>query len=222
MSRVNCPHCGKQFKNQSGLAYHLGWAHKPCQEDDQIADDQPAEDGFLAELFGDDDHSGWAHNDPDPEITRALQKSTDSDDFFEYLLGGKVRDCGDLAELTQQLLSSEDQAELLRQIQEEIKRLQVHSDENHLTETIDDCTECREMLEHIARRCAVEVARAIFSIPGVREANAFNDWARARNADVVNWYNVPGVKEVVKRYQDGLTTEREATDILCELGLVDP
>jgi len=31
MNRVTCAHCGKQFRNESGLAYHLGWAHKSAE-----------------------------------------------------------------------------------------------------------------------------------------------------------------------------------------------
>jgi len=150
MNRVSCTHCGKQFKTQSGLDYHLG----------------------------------WAHDDPDSKLIRQLEKP-----YRGYVLNDSS------------LLSPEQEAQLLGQIQEELGRLQVHANEDHLAEAIDDCTGCHEILQHIAQRCAVEVAGAIFSIPGIREANAFNDRATARNSDVLSWFDIPGVKEAVEKHQ---------------------
>ncbi len=59
MNRVTCAHCGKQFRNESGLAYHLGWAHKPAGPaemdcDEEAAAAREAESArVLNKLFGD-------------------------------------------------------------------------------------------------------------------------------------------------------------------------
>jgi len=62
MNRVSCPHCGKQFKTESGRTYHLGWC-KPG-EPDQPDDDQSAEDTS----FEREEARFWAELglDPDP------------------------------------------------------------------------------------------------------------------------------------------------------------
>ncbi len=54
MDRASCPHCEKQFKKQSGLDYHLGWAHKaahtgnPPMDENKEDFDQPIDEAIFS------------------------------------------------------------------------------------------------------------------------------------------------------------------------------
>lgn len=56
MDRASCPHCEKQFKKQSGLDYHLGWAHKaahtghPPMDGNKDGFDQPIDEALFSLL----------------------------------------------------------------------------------------------------------------------------------------------------------------------------
>ena len=56
MDRASCPHCEKQFKKQSGLDYHLGWAHKaahtgnPPMDENKEDFDQPIDEAIFSLL----------------------------------------------------------------------------------------------------------------------------------------------------------------------------
>jgi len=167
MERVTCIHCGKQFKKESGLAYHLGWTHKSASSE------------------------------------------SEDNDFLHALFGEVEADTVDL----KQLPSPEEQAELLKQIEQQLGRLQGHLLDRVGTEHTSEgsCATCYEMLYDIGRRGMMTGAAAILSIPGVREANAFNDWARARNAKnsessadpvVTSWVEVPGIQKDLKVYYE--------------------
>jgi len=154
-----CPHCGKQFKTESGLTYHSGWAHKSTPE--QTHDTGASSgDGLLAKFL------------------RNIESQPNSPTL-------------------QQLPSANEQANLLDQIHQQMGRLQ---------EPLVGETGTEHDLWHHG---VLAGARAIFSIPGVPEANAFNDWARERNAEsknveskfTDNWFHVPGVQELLKNYR---------------------
>lgn len=168
MDRQTCSHCRKQFKTESGLAYHLGWAHKSTP------------------------------SLKNPEDPKAL--------------------------VFQQLPSPKAQAALLSQIQEQLGQLQQHVWEEHLGEE-NDCTQCLEIVKRVAHRGIVIGAESIFAIPGAREANAFNNWARSRNGDIVNWFDVPGVKDALTSYQgmeEGSQEVDPSLDDFFEVWGVDP
>ena len=71
MSRVSCPNCEKQFRNESGRAYHLGWAHKdadirePHQPD--VENDAVSENVLRARGYSEDDARFWAELGLDPD-----------------------------------------------------------------------------------------------------------------------------------------------------------
>ena len=51
MSLVSCPHCGKEFRTEPGLAYHLGWAHKTAKTEEPHETNDEDED-VLDFIFG--------------------------------------------------------------------------------------------------------------------------------------------------------------------------
>jgi len=159
--QVSCPHCGKQFRKGSGLAYHLGWAHRPAGTGSP--------------------HTIKSSHPPDGE---------DKDKNF-------------LEEFFQQLPSAKEQAKLLGQIQEQLGRLQ-----DHEHEAVEDCATCYEMLHEIGQRGMLAGARAVFSIPGIPEANAYYNWATTRKARsndlaiVTNWAKVPGIQALLDNYAE--------------------
>jgi len=174
MNRVSCVRCGKQFKRQSGLDYHVGWAHKSTGEDTAAE----TEEDWLSGLFAGD-------------------SSEDN-----------AKDVASLA--LQRLPSQPEQARLLKQIQHELERLEGHSlDGTGTFHPVDsDCATCYEMLHDIGWQGMLTGAKAIFSIPGVREAVAFNEWARAKVAEipgidddiVTNWVEIPGIQDIIRDY----------------------
>jgi len=202
MDRVSCPHCGKQFKTESGRAYHLGWCKpgEPDQPDaDQSADDAEF-DRWLNEPCGepepadggDEEARFWAElDDPDSEMSQKL----------DFLVQSMERLMAQTAQMKKAYFwedldldpdgpDNKGSLPLLKQIQEQLELL-----------------ECQDLLYVIGQRGIEEGARAILNIPGMREANSFYAWADERNAKysspvVVNcWLDVPGVREVIDRYQ---------------------
>jgi len=174
MNRVNCPNCGKEFKTESGRAYHLGWCKpgEPEPDDDQSAEDAEF-DRWLNQPCGEPEPTGGGDED---------RSFADEERRFWAELGLDPDGYGDDG--------PDNKASLLKQIQEQLELL-----------------ECQDLLYVIGQRGIEEGARAILIIPGMREAMAFNAWADERNGDnpfdpvVENWFHVPGVREVIDRYQ---------------------
>ena len=64
MSLVSCPHCGKEFRTEPGLAYHLGWAHKTAKTEEPHETNDEDED-VLDFIFGPNDDDEEADEDKD-------------------------------------------------------------------------------------------------------------------------------------------------------------
>jgi len=167
-------------------------------------------------------HLGWTH--------KSASSESEDNDFLHALFGEVEADRVAL----KQLPSPEEQAELLKQIEQQMGRLRGHlldrAGNEHTAE--GSCATCYEMLYDIGRRGMMAGAAAILSIPGVREANAFNDWARARNANedtdlfgdlpVTSWAEVPGIQEHLEIYYQDFQAEDSDTALERLTGRASP
>ncbi len=120
----------------------------------------------------------------------------------------------------------ENGAQLLRQIQEQLGRLEGKANEanKHTHGGDGNCTKCHELLHAIRQRGIEQGAHAVLNIPGVREAITLNDWANKRNGDnpsspvIISWFDVPGVKEAISKYlyDEGEVVLRDEREVLKE------
>jgi len=87
-----------------------------------------------------------------------------------------------------------------------------------------NCTKCHELLHSIRQRGIKDGAHSVLSLPGVREAITYKDWANERNENnpsspvVGNWFDVPGVKEAISKYlyDEGEVVLRDEREVLEE------
>jgi len=181
MDRVSCPHCQKQFKGESGLAYHLAWAHKSPPEDDQSGTSKDAFTEWLTTPYI-----------PPAEKPEEDQSGLVSDDEFQKWLaspadrpteGPAAEDAKSLT--LQQLPSPKERAELLKQIQQAlaelneqereqaaliIEQVQSATIESHRHGMADpNCPTCNQVVGASLEKARAEEAAIWEAVPGARE-----------------------------------------------------